>query len=170
LRLNYREKHYYIVDMVTNINTKNKINFDRSLGFIIHDVARLMRLAFDRRVRDVGLTRAQWMVLGYLLREDGQTQTELAGNIDMEKAPTGRLIDRLEQSGWVVRRPDPVDKRANRVYKTNKVDPLISMIQDTTVELYETALRELSISAQQRLIDELIIIKKNLQSSVNSER
>jgi len=156
--------------MVTNINTNNQINFDRSLGFVIHEVAQLMRLAFDRKVRDVGLTRAQWMVLGYLLREDGQTQTELAENIEMEKAPTGRLIDRLEQSGWVERRPDPIDKRANRIYKTSKIDPLILIVQDMTAELYETALSGISISAQQRLIDELTIIKNNLRSSGNCER
>jgi len=81
------------------------------------------------------------------------------------------LIDRLEQSGWVVvRRPDPADRRANRIYKTKKVDPLISIIQDITAELYETALSGLNISAQQRLINDLITIKKNLQSSVNCER
>jgi len=148
--------------MVTKLNTENEINFDRSLGFLLHDVARLMHLAFDRKVRDHGLTRAQWMVMGHLVREDGQTQTSLAANIDMEKAPTGRLIDRMEQGGWVVRRPDPSDKRANRVYKTSKVDPLISIMQTVTVELYKTALNGLEESAQQRLIDDLQIIKQNL--------
>lgn len=165
LHLKYTSEVHYIVYMVTKLNTENEINFERSLGFLIHDVARLMRLAFDRMVRDDGLTRAQWMVMGHLVREDGQTQTSLAANIDMEKAPTGRLIERLEQGGWVVRRQDLADKRANRVYKTSKVDPLISVMQEVTAELYKTALNGLEDSAQQRLIDDLIIIKENLQAS-----
>ena len=60
--------------------------FERNLGFIIHDIARLMRLDFERRVRTAGVTRAQWFVLAHLIRADGQTQTALAEETDMEKA------------------------------------------------------------------------------------
>ena len=137
-------------------------DYERSLGFVIQDVARLMRLVFDRQVRDVGLTRAQWFVLAHLIRKDGQRQTDLAIETDMEKAPLGKLIDRLEEGGWVERRPDPSDRRAKRIYKTSKVDPLIPLIESTATKVYEIALAGLSVDAQERLVDDLIAIKKNL--------
>ncbi|HPE31662.1 MAG TPA: MarR family transcriptional regulator, partial [Parvularculaceae bacterium] len=76
-------------------------------GYLINDVARLLRREFDRRVKHIGLTRAQWFVLAHLYRNDGRTQRALADELDMEPAPLGRLIDRLEESGWVRRAPAP---------------------------------------------------------------
>ncbi len=47
----------------------------RTVGFLIADVARMMRSAFDRRVRRIGLTRAQWQVLAILHRRPGLSQS-----------------------------------------------------------------------------------------------
>jgi len=101
-------------------------DLSRSLGFLVHDVARLMRRAFDRRVKHLGLTRSQWFVIAHLYRSDGQTQRHLADELDMQRAPLSKLLDRLESGGWVERRADPDDRRANRVYITKKIDPLMT--------------------------------------------
>jgi len=143
------------------------INFDRSLGFIIHDTARLLRLVFDRNVRAVGLTRAQWFVLGHIVRTNGQTQTSLARETDMDKAPLGKLVDRLEEGGWVERRPDPDDGRAKRVFKTAKVDPLTTRMQSVTSEIYEIAFSGLGEEERNQLIDQLILVKRNLSSEIS---
>ena len=45
----------------------------RHIGFLIADVARLMRSSFDRRVKRMGLTRAQWLVLSRLDRHPGRS-------------------------------------------------------------------------------------------------
>lgn len=139
-------------------------DFERSLGFLLQDVARLMRLVFDRQIRDVGLTRTQWFVLAHVIRTDGQRQTDLAHETDMEKAPLGKLVDRLEDGDWIERRPDPVDRRAKRIYKTSKVDPLIPLMLNTAASVYKSALDGLPDNTQDHLIDDLIAIKKNLQS------
>ena len=101
------------------------IDLSRSLGFLVHDVARLMRREFDRRVKHLGLTRSQWFVVAHLYRTDGQTQRHLADELDMQRAPLSKLLDRLEAGGWVERRADPDDRRANRVYITKKIDALM---------------------------------------------
>ena len=82
----------------------------RQIGYLITDVARMMRAAFDRRARQIGLTRPQWQVLSRLHRYPGITQTELAEMLEMERATAGRMLDRLERRGWLVRRPDPADR------------------------------------------------------------
>ena len=79
---------------------------DEYIGYVLSDVARLIRTVFDRRVRDIGLTRAQWLVLTRLYRRPGASQTELADMLEVDRASAGRMIDRMQKNGWVERRAD----------------------------------------------------------------
>src|SRR6202049_3149491 len=81
-----------------------------------------MRAPFARRVRRLGLTRSQWLVINRLHRRPGATQSELAEMLEVEKATAGRMIDRMEKKGWVVRRPDAADRRVNRLHLTAEAD------------------------------------------------
>jgi MarR family transcriptional regulator, transcriptional regulator for hemolysin len=104
------------------------------LGFLIHDVSRLRRTALDKALRPLGITRSQWWVLGNLSRHDGSgmRQIELSKVMDIGKVTLGGLIDRLEASGYVERRPEPGDRRANRVVMTPKGIGLLARIQKVT--------------------------------------
>jgi DNA-binding MarR family transcriptional regulator len=82
------------------------IDWELRLGFLIHDVSRLRRSAFDRCLKPLNVTRSQWWVLAYLSREDGMTQSQLAEELDLGKVAVGGLIDRLEKSGLVRREAD----------------------------------------------------------------
>src|SRR3954471_24367969 len=93
-------------------------NTDEFIGVMISDVARMLRTTFDRRVRKLGLTRSQWLLLTRLHRRPGASQTELADMLEIDRASAGRMIDRMEKAGWVQRRPDGVDRRINRLYLT----------------------------------------------------
>lgn len=120
---------------------------DDNIGVMISDVARLMRTVFDRRVRDLGLTRAQWLLLTRLHRKPGASQSDLADMMEIEKASAGRLVDRLEAKGWVTRRADKGDRRVNRVYLTpeaERVHKRIWRIAEATVDdaLHDLGARE----------------------------
>lgn len=91
---------------------------DGYIGYMLSDVARLIRTVFDRRVRRLGLTRAQWLVLTRLHRRPGASQTELADMLETDRASAGRMIDRMEKAGWVERRADGADRRINRLHLT----------------------------------------------------
>ena len=80
---------------------------ERHIGFLISDVARLMRTAFDRRVRRLGLTRSQWLVINRLHRRPGATQSELAEMLEVEKATAGRMVDRMEKRAGSCAAPTP---------------------------------------------------------------
>ena len=110
---------------------------ERHIGFLISDVARLMRTAFDRRVRALGLTRSQWLVINRLHRRPGATQSELAEMLEVEKATAGRMVDRMEKKGWVVRRADAGDRRVNRLHLTQEallIQVRLAQIADRTVD------------------------------------
>ena len=133
-----------------------------SLGFLVHDVARLMRWHFDRRAQAVGLTRAQWSVLVLLLREDGVQQKCLAELLDIAPISLSGLLDRLERDGWVERRDDPADRRAKRVYRTAKLGPVLESLRALGAEVRESALQGLSAEEQEQLLDLLQRVRRNL--------
>ena len=137
-------------------------DLDRSLGFLLNDVARLMRTRFDRQARDLGLTRAQWRVMMYLRRHEGARQNELAGLLEVENVTLGRHIDRLEESGWVERRSDPSDRRAWRLHLDEKSRPILDKLAVVLIETRETALSGFNADERDTLIKNLIRMKYNL--------
>jgi MarR family transcriptional regulator, transcriptional regulator for hemolysin len=139
----------------------------RNFGFILNDVARLLRTAFDRRVKSLGLTRSQWWVLNHLYRNDGVTQSELADILEVEKATLGRLLDRLEAKGWVRRESHADDRRAKRVFLTDEVEPALKAMRTAAAELRRDALTGLSVDDQGRFVDALLAIKANLSRPDN---
>lgn len=142
-------------------------DLSRNFGFILNDVARLLRTAFDRRVKSLGLTRSQWWVLNHLFRNDGTTQSELADILEIEKATLGRLLDRLEQKGWIQRQADAGDRRVKRVYLTEEVEPALKAMRAAAAELRRDALVGLSAEDQTRFVDALLAVKTNLSRPDN---
>ncbi|MFN0314694.1 MAG: MarR family winged helix-turn-helix transcriptional regulator [Burkholderiales bacterium] len=144
-----------------------KEDLSRNFGFILHDVARLLRTTFDRRVKGMGLTRSQWWVLLHLFRNAGVTQSELADILEIEKATLGRLIDRLESNGWLRRESDATDRRAKRIYLTEAVEPVMKTMRSAAADVRRDALSGVSAEEQERFVDILLSVKSNLYRSEN---
>lgn len=87
-------------------------------SFLLGEVTRLLRRAFDREMEAIGLTRSQWHLLVYVLKLDGPTQTALAEALDIARPSVGALIDQLENSGYVLRERDADDRRVWRIVPT----------------------------------------------------
>src|SRR4029077_15580143 len=95
-----------------------KYSMSREFGFIISDVARLLRTYADHKAAQFGMTRAQWAVLVRLDRAAGLNQSQLGAMLDPQPIPLTRLLDKLAESGLIERRPDPDDRRAKRLFLT----------------------------------------------------
>ena len=143
-------------------------DLSRNFGFILNDVARLMRTTFDRRVKALGLTRSQWWVLNHLFRNDGVTQSELADILEVKKATLGRLLDRMEQKGWIRREGHAGDRRAKRVFLTEEVEPAIKTMRAAAAEVQREAMSGLLSAQQDQFVDTLLAIKGNLSRQDNS--
>lgn len=142
---------------------------DLQLGYLVHDVSRMRRKAFDQLMKPLGITRAQWWVIAFLARQDGMMQTQLANILDTGKASLGSLIDRLEASKWVERQPDPIDRRAKRIYLTRKSSHLLEEMRRVERDFNDQILRGLSARQRDELIKLLSEIKLALvQVSPNS--
>ena len=135
---------------------------DRNVGFLLHDVSRLLRKNFDRRARALGLTRAQWRVMAHLAPRQGINQTALAEILEIENITVARHIDRLQETGWVERRPDPDDRRAWHLYLTGKARPILDQMELLAVETQEEAMAGLTESERGRLLTLLLSMKRNM--------
>jgi MarR family transcriptional regulator for hemolysin len=141
---------------------------DIKLNFLIHDVSRMRRTAFDEMMKPLRVTRSQWWVLAHLSRHDGMMQTQLADMLDVGRASLGTIVDRLEAEKWVERRPDPVDRRAKRIFLTRESKGLLEVMQTAEGDFNDRVLEKLSDSDRDVLI-ELLTVMKDALTRMNSK-
>ena len=134
---------------------------------MISDIARLLRIEFDRRAKKLGLTRPQWLLLSRLHRHPGLSQSELAVMLEVEKATAGRMIDRLEANGWVKRRTEPGDRRVRRVYLTAEAEREHKRMWPVAEATVDDALADLSAQDSKRLYELLSRVKETLVAMVD---
>jgi MarR family transcriptional regulator for hemolysin len=142
--------------------TFEQYQLDHNIGFLVNDISRLMSTEYNKIMKPLGLTRAQWRVVVHLHREDGLTQSQLAELLGAGKVSVGGLIDRLEHSGWIERRDDPQDRRSNRVFLTEKGRAIEKEMEKAGRELTSQTLRNLGSDECAQLVDLLIAVKNNL--------
>ena len=141
--------------------------FERRFAWLMHDVQRLIRRNWARTFKASGsdLSEPQARILANLERQDGGlTQTQLANELEMEKAPLGRLLDRMEESGYVTRQQDPEDRRARRVVISDLGMGALPDMRDAARTVFAVALKDVSDKKIDTMLDVLASIKTNLSS------
>lgn len=142
---------------------------DRRFGWLTADIARLMRTVFDRRVKALGVTRPQWLAIVRLNRRPGASQSELADMMEIERAPAGKIVDRLEERGWVERRSHPDDRRVNRIFLTERGERLFALISPIAEATVADSLVDLDEADVEQLTDLLMRVKSRLSALAVSD-
>ena len=137
-----------------------------SLGPLLHDAARLIRRRFEQHTADLGLTSAQWRLLIHVLREERVTQARLAERLEIEPISVSRLLDRMEQAGWIAREADPQDRRVRQVVATQAALDIKASLYRSADEVYGEAMAGLDPGLRQTLIDTLITLNNNLSDAI----
>ena len=143
-----------------------KLPIKREIALTIMDVARMLRTYADQRGRQFGISRAQWVVLIRLDRSEGLKQSELAEILDLQPISLTRLLDRLAESGLIERRPDPNDRRANRLFLMPAARPLLLRLAELGTDMMETVLEGIDAQANERLLNDLEKVKDNLRTAI----
>jgi len=141
------------------------------IGFLIHDVARLRRTVYDKALKSDGVTRSQCWVLANITRysEGKMKQSDLARFMDMSKVSLGEMLDRLESGGYVMREPDPGDRRVRLVSITGKGEQLVERIQSIGERLNQQILGDIPEEDVTQTEDTLHRIKEALLKLENGE-
>ena len=133
--------------------------------YLMSDTARLLRKAFDGRVRQLGMTSPQARLLLILSHSEGENQAFYAERLEVEPISLARMLDRMEESGRVERRPDPADRRAWRVYLTSAGQEIIGQVNHCLNGLEDEMLLNLDKDQRQLLAGLLEIIRSNLTNA-----
>ncbi len=145
-------------------------DFKRDLLFLLHDVARLLRVDADKRARCHGMTRAQWAILIWLERTPGISQKELAELLEVEPITVARLIDRLEARGMVERRPDPKDRRIWRLHLLPPAHPTLREIDQQRAEIVRMLATGLDEATLEMMTEALVEMKATLLRAAQARR
>ena len=133
-----------------------------TLGFLLHDVARLLRKRFEQNARGSGLTRSQWQVLAYLERNQGIHQSGLADLLDIEPITLTRIVDKLEALGLVERCPHPTDRRVRLLRLAPAAHGKLAQMHKLGEMTRAEALAGLPEADRRQLLASLQILKTNL--------
>ena len=136
----------------------------QNFGYLVKDISRLYTLHFQRHAVDYGVTIGQCKVLGYLRRNEGISQVKLAELTDTDPMTLVRMLDRMEASGLVERRPDPADRRASRLYLQPGAGPTLDAIAQTHERALAEAMADIADADRQLLLDLLGRIHINLDA------
>ncbi len=148
---------------------------DRSFGFLVHDVSRLVKRRFERAARQTGLpiTRRQAAVLLYIARKEGVSQAEVANWLDIEAIALVRMLDKLNEEGLVERRAHPTDRRVRTLWLMPAARPVVERILEINLAIREEAFAGLNAGTRDAMIAALASIKDNLmlqEEAVANER
>lgn len=138
---------------------------DTNAGYLLADNSRLLRRAFDERVRETGVTAPQARLLLNLERYPGRNQTFYADRLEIEPITLCRMVDRMEEAGLVERRADPADRRARLLHLTARSRGKIARIRAALDGLIDTMLAGFDAQEQAVFMAMLERISTNLSAS-----
>jgi MarR family transcriptional regulator for hemolysin len=136
---------------------------DRDLFDALANVNRKLRVLFDARVKETGLTLSRARVLFTLLRRDGLNQRELAEDLGIETPTIVRLLDGMELQDFVERRPEATDRRAKRIHLTDhgrrsaeEIEELARQIRVEVLEGIEPAEKKVALKVINTIVDNML--------------
>jgi MarR family transcriptional regulator for hemolysin len=156
---------------LTKLGTKNGASADQArllasfrMGCLIHDISRFHSMCIDRALKPIGVTYAQGIVLVVLFRfgEEGVVQSDLAQAMDLRKTTLVGLIDRLERKSYLLRRPDPEDRRIKHILLTDQGRRLLSRIHSIVTTLNAKFLSHTTAMDIARIEEVLSQMKRHL--------
>ncbi|EJJ30198.1 transcriptional regulator [Rhizobium sp. CF142] len=139
-----------------------------TLGFLLHDVARLLRKRFEQRAKDLGLTRSQWQTLAYLANNEGIHQSGLAEILEIEPITLVRILDKLAERGLIERRQHPTDRRIWLLYMREAAHPILAEMRKIGDVTRGEALESITPEQRDQLFHILSVMKTNLVQACRS--
>ena len=134
-------------------------------GFLISRIKQVGGRLFDRMLAEADIDAfngAQGRILYVLWQGDGLTISQLSAQTSLANTTLTSMLDRMEQSGLILREPSPSDRRALLIRLTDKARALredYDRISQRMNEMYYLGFTEAEIrqfeSYLQRVLDNL---------------
>lgn len=132
------------------------------------ETSRLLRNYIDHRAKGRGTTRAQWIVLFRLRQQEGLSQVDLADVLELQPISLVRLLDRLVEHKLLERKPDPADRRANRLFLTPKGRQLVDDLDSLRDAIATDVLDDIPKPAIEATLATLVEMKARIKTSAET--
>jgi DNA-binding MarR family transcriptional regulator len=139
------------------------LDLKRQLVAQLVESSRLLRNYIDHRAKSRGTTRAQWIVLFRLRQQEGLSQVDLAEVLELQPISLVRLLDRLVEYGLLQRRPDPKDRRTNRLFLTRAGRQLVGDLDSLRDAIATDVLQDIPDAAIATSLETLQDIKEKIK-------
>ncbi len=111
---------------------------DEHLCFIMDVATRRITKFYNRRLRKFGITYNHLFILKCLWEQEGVNVKDLSKQLFLDSSSLTGHLDRMERTGLVARKDDPNDRRAVRIFLTDKGRRLKPQLEPIGKELKET--------------------------------
>jgi DNA-binding MarR family transcriptional regulator len=103
------------------------------MGYILHKAAMISKNTLTNNLCAYNLTPGQYTVLKVISHNNqnaGLSPAIIAEKLDCDRPTISGIIDRLETQGWIMRLPNPEDKRSYIITLTEKADRILSHFEE----------------------------------------
>lgn len=137
-------------------------NMNESIGFIISRTHAKMRNNLFQRLKNYDVTSEQWVILNKLWEKDGVPQKDLSALSYKDQPNTTRILDKLENKGYIRRELSSKDRRSFLVYLTDEGRILQQKLLPIAAVSLEKAMAGFSEEETEALKEMLRRITRNL--------
>jgi MarR family transcriptional regulator, organic hydroperoxide resistance regulator len=138
-----------------------KYPIDESLGFWVYRMntqsIAVLKKAFQEAGHDI--TPEQWGLMVRLKENQGINQSKLGEKAYKDRHNATRIIMQLEKRGFIVRRPDEIDKRAYNLFITDTGRNVLEALVQIVLNHYVVAFRGLTtkdLKTMRRILEHIV--------------
>jgi DNA-binding MarR family transcriptional regulator len=130
---------------------KSPVTDDIPFGAVVSITSRGRVIFLNNRLRPLGLSAGQFPILLLLAKEQNIMQENLVRYYHLDKGTIARAVKKLEDSGYIRRIVDPANRRAVRLFLTEKGEKVGAVLQAIDDEWEENICAGLSKKKQETL-------------------
>lgn len=148
---------------------QTQLRFNGSVWCNLDIALRNLDQLFNRVIQPLGLTIIEWYILRGLYERDGQHASELARAVGRAATSFTPNLDKLQQKGYVERRPDPTDRRAVHIYLTDLAKKHKNEVLNTAKEI-DAEIRDLFDPSEFDAFMNVLATMQTLEPDYNADK
>ncbi|MDO9035206.1 MAG: MarR family transcriptional regulator [Methanoregula sp.] len=145
---------------------KSPITGEFPFGAVISITSRGRFIFLNDRLRPLGLSAGQFPVLMLLYKEQNIMQETLVRHYHLDKGTIARAVRKLEDAGYIRRIVDPDNRRAVRLFLTEKGERVAPVLQEINREWEEQVCTGLSRDEKETLNSLMRTVAENSHRSM----
>ncbi|MFW5998934.1 MAG: MarR family winged helix-turn-helix transcriptional regulator [Halanaerobiaceae bacterium] len=134
---------------------------NNSIFHLIIKVCRAHYKKTHKLLKQLDLYRGQPPLLHLLWKKDGRTQKELSKKLNNKSATTAKMVKRMENEGFIIKKTDPEDRRLTRIYLTEKGKEIRQQVKEIENQIDEICVKGFTP-------EEKVLLKRFLKNIINN--